>query len=154
MSSVEEMLLLQIGVVDMKVSAWIGPGMWGAVGWRGGDGDCRLLANGLAWDRVDSTAVAVLVPYCVADAERDPDLAKLAKLKAEQSSYGRAQLVSDGGWATRPGRTTPDRRLASECSDKLRVTHIPPWGEGRSAQALQFQQIMHEQGSRSAAFAG
>jgi hypothetical protein len=104
-----------VGAVGMVIV-----GFW-QMGWT-----TEGAADRMAWDRVDSAVVAVLVPYCVADAERDPDLAKLVKVKAEQSSYGRAQLVSDAGWATRPGRTTPDRRLASECSDKLRVTHIPP----------------------------
>jgi hypothetical protein len=96
----------------MKISAWVGPGMCGAIvgavgmvivgfwqmGWTTEGASDRM-----ASDRVDSAVVAVLVPYCVANAESDPDLAKLAKLKAEQSSYDRAQFVSDAGPAREDG---------------------------------------------------
>jgi hypothetical protein len=112
----------------MKVPAWAKPGVWGAVvgavaimilgfwqmGWTTAGS-----ADRMARDRADSAVVAALVPFCVANAERDPDQAKLVKLRAEQSSYGRNQLVSDSGWATLPGMTSPDRELASACSTKL-----------------------------------
>ena len=113
----------------MNVPAWVKPGIWGAVvgaaatimvgfsaaGWITG-----TAAERMAWDRADSAVVAALVPLCVTNAERDPDQAKLVKLRAEQSSYSRSQLVSAAGWATLPGMTTPNRRLVSACSDKLR----------------------------------
>ena len=128
MSHVEETLLVHMGVFDMKVPTWLKPGIWGAVvgaigiviigfwqmGWVTGSTADRMARN-----RADSAVVAALVPFCVANAERDPDLAKLANLKAEQSPYNRNQLVSDSGWATLPGMTSPDRELASACSDKL-----------------------------------
>jgi hypothetical protein len=81
-------------------------------------------ADRMARDRADSAVVAALLPFCVANADRDPDLTKLAKVKAEQSSYSRSQLVSDSGWATLPGMTTPDHGLASACSDKLQGPKI------------------------------
>jgi len=109
----------------MKVPVWVEPGIWGgvdgaiamvivlwAIGWR-----TAGTADRMARDRADSAVVAALLPFCVANAERDPE--KLAKVKAEQSSYSRSQLVSDSGWATLPGMTRPDRGLASACSDKL-----------------------------------
>jgi hypothetical protein len=112
----------------MKVPAWLKPGIWGAVvgaiaimilgfwqmGWVTGSTADRMAKN-----RADSAVVAALVPFCVANAERDPDQAKLVKLRAEQSSYDRNQLVSDSGWATLPGMTSADRALVSACSDKL-----------------------------------
>ena len=73
----------------------------------------------MASDRADSAVVAARVPFRAANAEWDPDQAKLAKLKGEQSSYNRSQLVSDSGWAALPGMTTPDRGLVSACSEKL-----------------------------------
>jgi len=76
-------------------------------------------ADRMATDRANSAVVAALVPFCVANATRDPDQAKLAKVKAEQSEYDRSQLVSDAGWATLPGATTPADGLAHACSDKL-----------------------------------
>lgn len=112
----------------MKVPTWLKPGIWGAVigaigimtlgfwqmGWVTGG-----TADRMAQNRADSAVVAALVPFCIANAERDPDRAKLDTLKATQSSYTRNQLVSDSGWATLPGMTSPNRELASACSDKL-----------------------------------
>jgi hypothetical protein len=112
----------------MKVPTWVKPGIWGAVvgaigimifgfwqmGWT-----TAGTANRMATDRAEAAVAAVLVPFCVANAERDPDQAKLAKVKAEQSGWTRSQLVSDAGWATQPGATTPTTGLASACSDKL-----------------------------------
>src|ERR1700676_1675451 len=47
----------------------------------------------MASDRADSAVVAARVPFRAANAEWDPDQAKLAKLKGEQSSYNRSQVV-------------------------------------------------------------
>jgi hypothetical protein len=112
----------------MKVPTWVKPGVWGGVvgavaimvlgfwqmGWVMGS-----TADRMATERANSAVVAVLVPFCVAKAEHDPDQTKLAKVKAEQSGWTRSQLVSDSGWATQPGATTPTTGLASACSDKL-----------------------------------
>jgi len=112
----------------MKVPTWVKPGICGAVvgaiaimivgfsqmGWT-----TAHTADRIAADRADSAVAAALVPFCVAKAEHDPDQAKLATVKAEQSDYSRSQLVSDAGWATMPGATSPTIGLASACSDKL-----------------------------------
>jgi len=104
------------------------PGIWGGVvgavaimvlgfwemGWTTGG-----TAERMAKERADTAVVAALVPFCVASAQHDPDAANLAKFKAEGSSYSRTELVSKAGWATLPGMTSPDRALASACSDKL-----------------------------------
>jgi hypothetical protein len=112
----------------MTAPAWVKPGIWGAVigataimalgfwemGWTTGG-----TADRMARERADAAVVAALVPFCVASAQHDPDATNLAKVKAEESSYSRAELVSKAGWATMPGMTSPDRALASACSDKL-----------------------------------
>ncbi len=117
----------------MTVPTWVKPGICGAVvgaiaimiigfwqmGWTTAGN-----ADRMAKDRADSAVVAALVPFCVANAERDPDQAKVAKVIAEQSGYSRSQLVSDAGWATQPGATTPTAGLASACSDKLQGPKI------------------------------
>ena len=112
----------------MTAPAWLKPGIWGAIvgaiaitifgfsemGWT-----TRGTADRMATYRADSAVVAALVPFCVANAERDPDQAKLAKVKSEESSYARGELVSASGWATMPGMTTPERGLVHACSEKL-----------------------------------
>ena len=112
----------------MKAPAWLKPGIWGAIigaititifgfwqmGWT-----TAATANRVATDRADAAVAAALVPFCVANAEHDPDQTKLAKVRAEQSGYSRTQLVSDAGWATLAGAASPTAGLASACSDKL-----------------------------------
>jgi hypothetical protein len=112
----------------MRVPVWVKPSVWGAVvgamaisivgfsqmGWTTGSS-----ADRLATDRANAAVVAAFVPFCVAKAQQDADGAKLAKLGGETSSYSRRQIVSDAGWATMLGMTSPDNALASACSDKL-----------------------------------
>jgi hypothetical protein len=88
-------------------------GFW-ELGWTTGG-----TADRMAKEHADAAVVAALVPFCVASAQRDPDAANLTKFKTEASSYSRIELVSKAGWATMPGMTSPDRALASACSDKL-----------------------------------
>ncbi len=112
----------------MNIPKWVKPGIWGAVigaiaimifgFWQMGWSTAGA-ADRMAKDRADSAVVAALVPFCVASAQKDPDPANLVKFKAESSSYSRIDLVSKAGWATMPGMTSPDRALASACSDNL-----------------------------------
>lgn len=92
---VEETLLFHMGVFDMKAPTWIKPGIWravlGAIGvmtlefWQMGWVTAGT-ADRMSRNRADSAVVVALVPFCVANAERDPDRAKLATPKTEQSS--------------------------------------------------------------------
>jgi hypothetical protein len=48
-------------------------------------------------------------------AKADPSNAgKLAALKAG-NSYNQTAIIQDSGWATLPGSTEPDTRLAASC---------------------------------------
>jgi len=112
----------------MRVPVWVKPGVWGAVvgaiaisilgfsemGWTTGG-----TADRMATERANAAVVAAFVPFCVAKAQQDADGAKLVKLGGETSSYSRRQIVTDAGWATMLGMTSPDNALASACSDKL-----------------------------------
>lgn len=112
----------------MQFPVWVKPGVYGAFlgaagamivgfsfgGWVTG-GTARQLASVEASESVTSA----LTPICVDMSARDPQLAeRLAALKAA-SSYRRAEMVADNGWATPPGSTGPDRRLATACADQL-----------------------------------
>jgi hypothetical protein len=112
----------------MNIPEWVKPAAWGAVlgmlamstvgfsamGWQSARD-----AESIAKDRADIAVVAALVPFCVVKAQQDPDGWKLAKLRAEQSSSARSQIVSDSGWAHLTGPATPDWAIVRECSDKL-----------------------------------
>ena len=73
----------------------------------------------LAQERAETAVVAALVPFCVAKAQEDTEQAALAKLRAEQSSFSRSDLVTKAGWATLGVAKTPDSALARACSVKL-----------------------------------
>jgi hypothetical protein len=112
----------------MQIPVWLKPGLWGAVagaivvstvgfsqlGWK-----TSTSANQLAQERADSAVIAVLVPFCVAKAQQDPNLATLAKFQTETSSYSRSDLVMKAGWATLGSEKSPDNALARACSDRL-----------------------------------
>ena len=112
----------------MRVPEWVKPGVWGAVvgaiaisifgfsemGWTTGG-----TADRMATERASAAVVAAFVPFCVAKAHQDADGTKLVKLAGETSTYSRQEIVTDAGWATMLGMTSPDNALASACSDKL-----------------------------------
>jgi len=62
------------------------------------------------------------VPFCVAKAEAASEQTELAKLRAEQSSYSRSDLVTKAGWATLGVAKSPDSALARACSAALYTT--------------------------------
>ena|SRR5260221_9475468 len=112
----------------MNIPVWVKPTLWGvvlgafvmstfgfsAMGWLSASD-----AERVAKDRAEIAVVAALVPFCVVKAQQDPDANKLVKLRAEQSSSTRSQLVSDSGWANLNGPATPDWAIVRDCSEKL-----------------------------------
>jgi hypothetical protein len=112
----------------MEVPVWTKPALWGAVvgaigmaivgfsqlGWKTAGS-----AERFAQDRVDTAVVAAMVPFCVIKAQQDPDKTVLVKLRAEDSSYSRDEMVTKAGWATVGGGASPDGALANACSEKL-----------------------------------
>lgn len=112
----------------MHVPVWIKPALWGGAigaigiaivgfsqfGWK-----TASSAEQFAQERADTAVVAALVPFCVTKAQQDPNKATLLRLRAEDSSYSRDELVTKAGWATLGADTTPDSALANACSEKL-----------------------------------
>ena len=112
----------------MQVPATVKPAAWGFVvgavamtiaGFWGFNWTTAGTAERMSKERADAAVVSALVPFCVAKAEQDSDRAKLAKVRAESSSYTRRQLVVDAGWATLDDGKSANSALASACSDKL-----------------------------------
>lgn len=60
-----------------------------------------------------------LSPICVAQFRQDPDAAeKLKKLKAS-NFWDRGGLITKWGFATMPGESTSDRKVANKCAEEL-----------------------------------
>jgi hypothetical protein len=112
----------------MNVPEWLKPGLYGAaagavalaiVGFSWGGWVTGSKAAQMASDKARAEVIAALVPVCLDISKRDPQLAmKVASLKVAKS-YDRDDLVMKTGWATMPGATEPDRRVAAACLEKL-----------------------------------
>jgi hypothetical protein len=86
---------------------------WG--GWMTGGTANRLAAEG-----VDTAVVAALTPICVEKFLQNSDAkANLAVLQKISLNWEQSDYLEKGGWATRPGTTSPDYQLARACAAKL-----------------------------------
>ena len=114
----------------MRLPEWTKPAIWGAI--VGGVATAIVGFSYLGWTTAGSAekmaqtqseaaVVSTLVPFCAAKAQQDVDITKLAKFRAESSSYGRTDIVSASGWATMPGMTSADYELARACAEKLQL---------------------------------
>ena len=92
----------------MQVPSETKPALWGAAG------------GAIALAIVDSAVVAILTPICVEKFQQSGDAtANLLALKKISSSWEQGNFVEKGGWATRPGASSPDYVLARACAEKL-----------------------------------
>jgi len=79
-------------------------------------------AEAMAEKSAQSAVIARLAPICVAQFNADGQAAvKLAELKSISSSSKRAAYVTEQGWATMPGDTDPDKRVATQCANQLNL---------------------------------
>lgn len=86
-------------------------------GWTLGS-SAQTMADRAAEDAV----VERLAPICVAQFNQDPLSAqKLTELQVLTTPTQRTTYVKDQGWATMPGETEPDNRVATECARQLRL---------------------------------
>ena len=76
-------------------------------------------AETLAQVRVNTALVAAFTPICVESFMKQPDATvKLTEFQ-KTSAWRQQEFVEKGGWATRPGATSPDYVLARACAEKL-----------------------------------
>jgi alpha/beta superfamily hydrolase len=80
-------------------------------------------AESMAKESANSALVAAFAPICVDRfmAQADAQM----KLAEFQKTYGwqQRQLVEKGGWATLPGSSAPNEKVASACAEQLIKTH-------------------------------
>lgn len=77
-------------------------------------------AANMAETSAEAAVLERLTPICIAQFSADPQQAsKLAELQAVRSASQRSTYVKEQGWATMPGETDPDSRVASECTRQL-----------------------------------
>ncbi len=112
----------------MQTPEWLKPALYGAaagalalavVGFNWGGWVTGGTARQMAADQSKADVVAALSLICVDQSKRDPQLAeRVAAIKAA-SSWNRGDLVMKNGWATMPGTTEGNSRVARDCAEKV-----------------------------------
>ena len=112
----------------MNYSAWTKPvilgvfiGAAGAIGLGFGMGGwvTTSKATVVANQQARSEVSAALLPICLDLSAKDSERAsKIEKIKAAPI-YQRNEALLSTGWATMPGTTSSDSRVARECADAL-----------------------------------
>ena len=74
-------------------------------------------------ERASESAVTErLAPICMAQFEQDFESdQKLVEFKELTTTTQRSTFVKEQGWATMPGETDPDNKVASECAQQIRL---------------------------------
>jgi hypothetical protein len=99
------------------------------VGFYWGGWSLGSTAIKLADEQANAAVVAALTPICVEKFLQNSDAkANLAVLQKISTTWERGDYLEKGGWATRPGATSPDYRLARECAEKLVQVKIAAQG--------------------------
>jgi len=112
----------------MNLPVWLKPALLGAcaggvalavVGFSWGGWMTGPKAGMLASQQAQAEVTAALTPVCVANSAADPDrAAKMAQIEGA-ASYRRTEIVMSTGWATMPGKESPDRSIAAACGNQL-----------------------------------
>lgn len=110
--------------MNMDVKEWfraaliglvVGAGATAFTGFSYGGWTTMESANKIAVEKTKLGVADALAPYCIERAKADPTYAtKLVALKAG-NSYNQTAIIQDSGWATLPGTSEPDTRLAASC---------------------------------------
>ena len=101
------------GIVIGAVASMVIGFSWG--GWVTG-----ATANKLAAEQASTAVVTVLTPICVEKFMQNADAqSNLAALRKISSNWQQGDYLEKGGWATRPGATSPDYELGRACAAKL-----------------------------------
>lgn len=107
-----------------KIKQGMAPGFWGAVAGAAalafvGFNYGGWVTGGTATEMAQTAVIDRLVPICVGQFKGDAEnAAKLAVLK-KTDSWKRAEYVSKQGWATMPGATEANSKVADRCADQL-----------------------------------
>ena len=117
----------------MKIPVEVKPAIWGAIG-----GAIATLIVGFSWggwvtgstaettalQRANTAVVAALAPVCADKFEHATGVSdNLAALK-KTDSWSQGDFVEKGGWATLPGKNSPDQvsAVAKACALLLAPT--------------------------------
>ena len=102
---------IKLGILSAAFGAFVLFGIgFGMSGW---------VLGGTAQQEKEAAVVERLAAICVAQVSQDP--LKDQKIKTFQAlAYNeRAEFVASQGWATMPGQSEPNDRVAQKCGDEI-----------------------------------
>ena len=109
--------LLQ-GIAIGAVASMVIGFSWG--GWVTGGTAIKL-----ADERANTAVVTAVTPICVEKFLQNSDAkANLAVLQKTSTNWEQGDYLEKGGWATPPGATSPDYKLARACAKKLVLVKV------------------------------
>ncbi len=112
----------------MITSEWLKPRLYGAVvgavalaivGFTWGGWVTGGTAQQMAAERAKLEVVAALVPICIEQSNRDPQVVETLAQLRDAGSYERSNMLMKAGWATMPGSSDPNRNVAKACIEVL-----------------------------------
>ena len=112
----------------MQAPEWLKLGLYGAacgaaalavIGFSWGGWVTERTAKQMAADQSRTDVVAALSPVCEDQAKRDPQMVERVAALKSADTWSRADLVMKNGWATMPGTTEGNRRVANACAGKI-----------------------------------
>ncbi|MCL4766656.1 MAG: hypothetical protein KJZ80_10520 [Hyphomicrobiaceae bacterium] len=112
----------------MEIPAQMKPLCWGAVGgaaalaligFNWGGWVTAGTADAMAKQRADAAVVTALAPICVENFRRETDAAAQQAALKKASSWQQGTLVEKAGWATMPGKDTPNTGVARACAEMI-----------------------------------
>jgi hypothetical protein len=72
-----------------------------------------------AAERANTAVLDVLTPICVARFNQDVENEAKFKALKESSTWNQADYVVQQGWATMPGKETPEKQIAKACASRI-----------------------------------
>jgi len=111
-----------------KVPSSLKPALLGAaggalvlafVGFTWGGWTTASTAERTADQRASSAVIAVLAPICVSQFQLAGDATVKQEELSKISSYDRDTFVEKAGWATMPGSTAADPKVAAACAELI-----------------------------------
>jgi hypothetical protein len=112
----------------MKIPVWTKPGLVGAfagvifatfAGFSAGGWMSESSAREQAVSHARDEVVAALVTICIAQSREDPQFTASIQMLKEARTFDRSRKLMDIGWATMPGSSEPNSRVAFACMDAL-----------------------------------
>jgi hypothetical protein len=96
-------------------------------------------AESVLQKRTTAVEASDRVLFCIEKAEQPSETIALSRFQASRSGRSQTAIVRMSGWATLPGKGTPDTLLAAKCSSELRKL-AEEWRFPGAAQSAAFAQ--------------